>query len=264
MKIGVTQICFPKTVDLKHVLEFCKEAGYEGLEGRMTDEGEIRLDSTDAELRSARQMADKIGVEMTSMVPSVSNGGSFTSPDPEQQNLRHEAISRMLEICAVMGIPDCLVTLGAVTEDIPYDVAYESALAGCKRLASVAEKCKVHACIEYVWGKFLVSPLEMRDFLDQVGSEYIKFYMDNGNMMIHGFAEQWIRILGSHVQKLHFKDYVRSTYKFVQLTEGDTNWPLVMQALRDVGYDDYAISEVGGGEDSMRQSVEIMNKILAM
>ena len=264
MKIGITQICFPKDEPLKDILEFSKDAGYEVVETRLTDDGDIRMDSSDADLKAVRQMADDLGLELTSMVPGVSNQGSFTSPEADQRELKLEVISRMLEVCETMGIPDCLVTFGAVTEQIPYDVAYENALASCRRLAQTAEKCKVHACIEYVWGKFLVSPLEMRTFLDQVASPYINFYMDPGNMMIHGFAEQWIRILGPRVQKLHFKDFVRSTYKFVQLTEGDANWPLIMQALREIGYDDCAISEVGGDEAMMRETAEIMKKILEM
>ncbi len=264
MKPGITQICFPKDKPLKEIVEFSKDAGYEGLEGRMTDDGDIGMNKSDADLKAVRQMCDDVGIELTSMVAGASDQGSFTSLDAVQRARKLEVVGRMLEVCAVMRVPHCLITLGAVTEDIPYDAAYENALACCRRLAITAEKTQVHACIEYVWGKFLVSPIEMRQFLDQVASPYINFYMDPGNMMIHGFAEQWIRIIGDRVKKLHLKDFVRKTYTFVQLGEGDANWPLIMQALRDVGYDDYAISEVGGDEAKMRETAEIMKRILAM
>jgi hypothetical protein len=42
----------------------------------------------------------------------------------------------------------CLVIPGGVTPQCPYDVLYESALKGSRAVAKIAEKLKVHACLE--------------------------------------------------------------------------------------------------------------------
>jgi hexulose-6-phosphate isomerase len=54
-----------------------------------------------------------------------------------------------------------------------------------------------------------------------------------------GHAEDWLRHLGHRVVGVHFKDYRRSVGGidgFVDLLEGDVNWPEVMKALREIGY----------------------------
>ena len=79
-----------------------------------------------------------------------------------------------------------------------------------KQLAPLAEELGVSMGLEYVWNMFLLSPLEMLRFIEEVGSERVGFYMDVGNMMPTGFPEQWIRILGDHIVRVHFKDFKRS------------------------------------------------------
>ena len=52
----------------------------------------------------------------------------------------------------------------------------------------------------------------------------------------------------------------------VDLTEGDNNWPAIMKALDDVGYQGWAISEQRGGINpgGLKMLTERMDKILAM
>ncbi len=55
-------------------------------------------------------------------------------------------------------------------EVIPYDVCYERAHQAIEALVPSAEAAGVAICIENVWNKFLLSPLEMRAFIDSFGS----------------------------------------------------------------------------------------------
>ena len=101
--------------------------------------------------------------------------------------------------------------------------------------------------IENVWNKFLLSPLEYRDFIDQVGSPNVGSYFDVGNVLLTGYPEQWIRILGSRIKKVHFKDYrinPGGINAFVDLLAGDVDYPAVMRALRDIDYNDYCTAEM--------------------
>src|SRR5437764_811948 len=94
-----------------------------------------------------------------------------------------------------------------VTEGVPYDVAYQRLEEGLRALAPVAERTRVNLALENVWNKLLLSPLEARDLLDRIGSEYVGWYFDTGNVVIYGYPEQWIRILGARIKKVHFKDF---------------------------------------------------------
>lgn len=57
------------------------------------------------------------------------------------------------------------------------------------RLAEYAEKKRVTIGIENVWNKFLLSPMEMRDFIDRIGSRRVAAYFDVGNVVRDGYPE---------------------------------------------------------------------------
>jgi hexulose-6-phosphate isomerase len=147
-----------------------------------------------------------------------------------------------------------LVVPGAVNcpwnpaiEVVPYDVVYERALAAMKKLAPYAESKKVAIGVENVWNKFLLSPMEMRDFIDKVGSEYVGAYLDIGNTLANGYPEHWISCLGNRIKKVHFKDYrveAGGLHGFVDLLAGDVNYPEVIKALNEIGYDDWVSAEM--------------------
>jgi hexulose-6-phosphate isomerase len=101
--------------------------------------------------------------------------------------------------------------------------------------------------IENVWNKFLLSPLEFRDFIDSFNSKYVGSYFDVGNVMLTGYPEDWIRILGNRIKAVHVKDFKRTIGNangFVGLLEGDVNWKRVVLALREINYDDYMVAEI--------------------
>src|SRR5659263_668632 len=86
--------------------------------------------------------------------------------------------------------------------------------------------------LENVWNKFLLSPIEMRDFIDKIDSSYVGAYLDVGNVINTGYPEQWIRILGKRIKKVHFKDFRKSVGTlsgFVDLLAGDVDYPEVMK-----------------------------------
>ena len=130
---------------------------------------------------------------------------------------------------------------------VAYDVAYDRALEALRQLAPIAEEYQIHIGVETVWNKLLLSPLEMRDFIDKVGSDYVGSYFDVGNVVYSGYPEHWIRILGKRIKKVHFKDYrcnPGGLNCFVDLLSGDVNWPEVMKAFADIGYDGWAAGEM--------------------
>lgn len=79
-------------------------------------------------------------------------------------------------------------------EIVDYEKAYDRALKAISDLAQDAKMAGVSIGIENVWNKFLLSPLELRSFIDAVGSNYVGSYLDVGNIVHSGYPEQWIRI----------------------------------------------------------------------
>jgi len=132
-------------------------------------------------------------------------------------------------------------------EIVEYDLAYERAFDAIKKELQFAKEKKVEIGIENVWNKFLLSPLEMRDFIDKLSSAHAGAYFDVGNVVYSGYPEHWIKILNKRIKKVHLKDYRRiagGLHGFVDLLAGDVDFPAVIKALREINYDGWLTAEM--------------------
>ena len=56
---------------------------------------------------------------------------------------------------------------------------------------------------------------------------------------------QIVKILGKRIKKVHFKDFKLATNSFCPILCGDLNYPALMSAFKEIGYDGWATAEVG-------------------
>jgi L-ribulose-5-phosphate 3-epimerase len=240
--------------DAKKCIKLAKEAGFEGIELALTETGELGLDCTEDSLKEIRAFADENQVAIHSVATGLFWDYSFTSNDEKEREKAYTVAVKLLHVAKALGADSVLIVPGAVGVDfipnreaIRYDIAYDRALEAFKGLKTVAEELKVHIGIENVWNKFLVSPLEMRDFIDKIDSPFVGAYFDVGNVLVNGYPEHWIEILGKRIKKVHFKDYRREAgglCGFVDLLSGDVNWPAVTNAFKNIGYDGWCTAEM--------------------
>jgi len=251
MKTAVSFFTFDEGTDLSEAMEQCKNAGYDGVELVLTDTGGLNMGTSDPELEGIKRTANGFGLE----IPSIGSwniwGNNLVSDDHKVAEKGYEIIKKQLYCAAALGADTILVIPGYVGTPffegkVSYDVAYERAQAAISKLGEIAKEVKVNIGVENVWNKFLLSPLEMRNFIDEIGNEYVGAYFDVGNIIYIGYPEQWIRILGKRIKKLHFCDYrfeQAGLGAFVDLFEGDVDYFEVMAACKEVGYDDWATVE---------------------
>jgi len=241
-------------MSLKDCMQLAKKAGFEAIELTVAEEGELSLNSTRRDVEKIVQAAKEVGIELSSLATGLFWDYSLSSSNDEMKDKARGIVKKMLELASYLGVDTILVVPGAVDvffkpagEVVPYDVAYQRSLESLRECLDTAEKYKVNIGIENVWNKFLLSPLEMRDFIDKLGSDYLGAYFDVGNTLLTGYPEHWIRILGKRIKKVHIKDFKRAIGNvngFCDLLEGDVNWAEVMKALRGIGYNDYITAEI--------------------
>lgn len=254
MKKGISIWSFPAEMSINECIKLAKKAGFDSIELALNETGSLGLESSDDEIRSYREAADKEGIEISSLATGLYWDYSMTSNNPEKREKAKKIAIKEIDAAAVLGVDTVLVVPGAVGVDfipgceiVEYDVAYDRATEAIKELSKHAETKKVCIGIENVWNKFLLSPLEMRNFIDSIGSGYVGAYLDVGNVIANGYAEHWVKILGKRIKKVHFKDYrkdVGSVAGFVDLLSGDVNYPAVIEELKKVGYNGYVTAEM--------------------
>jgi len=123
----------------------------------------------------------------------------------------------------------------------------------------------VTLAIENVWNKFLLSPLEFASYVDSFRSPRVRAYFDAGNVLLVGFPQDWIRILGRRIVKLHLKDFSfrNNTAEWKALGEGEVDWLAVYQALVEIRFSGVATCELPGGDlDYLREVSRRMDLIL--
>ena len=236
--------------------EYLKEAGFDGIELTVSEKGEpiapisargyLRIETLMEDAKELRKASQEVGLETHSVRSGLLWKYPLTSNDPSVREKAMEIVRKELELCAYLGATGLLVVPGVVKEDIPYDKAYETSLNVIKELAKKAEEEDVFICVENVENNFLLSPLEMRRFIDEIGSERVGAYLDVGNVLAlyQAFPQHWVRILGKRIKKVHLKDYNDRIKSITYLLQGDVNWPEVIKSLREVGYDDYLTAEL--------------------
>ncbi|HEY5561101.1 MAG TPA: sugar phosphate isomerase/epimerase family protein [Clostridiaceae bacterium] len=265
MKMGISVWAFPGDWGLRRIFQTAKEAGFEGVEVALAENGEINLSSTKEDMYSIKAVAEEVGIQLYSVASGLYWSYSFTSNQEEIRNKAKEIGKKQLEIANYLGCDTILVVPGSVGVDfipnceiVEYDIAYVRALSSMIELKRYAEKLEVSIGIENVWNKFLLSPLEFRDFIDKIDSKFVGAYFDVGNVLQTGYPEQWIKILGDRIKKIHFKDYQRSIGTlegFVDMLSGDVNYPAVIAQLRKINYNDWVTAEVGIYKDYPEESI---------
>jgi len=258
MKKSISYWAFPGGLEgvapIGDALRAAKDVGFDAIELACGDAGALTPRTTKKRCLAIRAQAEKVGIEISSLCSGIYWGYNLGCNKAADRKRCEAATKKMLQIGAWLGVDALLFIPAAVdvffnpaAEVIPYDVVLQRAVQGTKRLLKTAEKCKVCLCVENVWNKFLLSPTEMRDFVDQFKSKYVGCYFDVGNVLPFGYPEQWIRILGKRIKRVHFKDFktaVADANGFCDLLEGDVNWPEVVAALKDVGYKSYCTAEM--------------------
>ena len=253
MKKGINIWSFPQGT-IKDSLALAKKAGFEGVELALNEEGELSMQSTEKEIAEIRKTAEEMGLKLYSLSCGMCWDYRLSDDDACMRQKAKDMIKKQLETAKLLGADTALVIPGVVNVEfsmpekkVAYDVVYERALEGMNELKPYAESLKVNIALENVWNKFLLSPMEMRDFIDKIDSDYVGSYLDIGNTLYCGYPEDWVRILGDRIKKVHFKDYrmqAGGLHGFVDLLAGDVDYPEVVKALNEIGYDDWVSAEM--------------------
>jgi L-ribulose-5-phosphate 3-epimerase len=222
-----------------------KEAGFDGVEPMS------HLNRK--EVIAAR---DATGLTIPSVCGELHWKYLLSDPDPKIRELGVEALKVTLEDASVYGADTILLVPGKVTDTVSYDQCWNRCIEEIKKVIPLAEKLKIKIALENVWNNFLISPMEAALYVDLFKSPYIGFYFDCGNIMVYGWPEQWIKILGNRLAKVHIKDFSRKIADKqgkgagfgVKLLEGDVNWQAVMQSLDEIGYHGWTTVEMPGGD----------------
>ncbi len=214
---------------------------------------------------------EAVGLPIHGVVDSVHWNKTLSDPDPEVRAEGLAGLRTALDDARAFGASTVLLVPAVVNKGVSYEDAYRRSQEEIRKVLPMAAEYGVRIAIENVWNMFLLSPIECARYLDEFESDWIGWYFDVGNVVNYGWPEHWIRTLGHRILKLDIKEYSRGKRDRegpyagfgVPLGEGDCDWPAVVGALDEIGYEGWATAEIAGG-DAVRlaEIAERMDRIL--
>jgi len=236
--------------------ELAKKLGFLGVE----------IDSPSKLNRHAALHAQEAtGIKIHGVIDSIHWDYPLSSPDAGVRAEGLDALVGALEDARFFGADTVLLVPGVVNKDATFEQCRQRSQAEIRKVLSLAEKLGVKIAIEVVWNNFITKPEELVKYVDEFHSPYVGAYFDCSNMIKYGVPPAgWIRALGKRMLKFDFKGYSK-TKQWVPIGEGDEDWPEILKALAEVGYNGWATAEVkGGGEKELRDVADRMNKCLGL
>lgn len=225
--------------------KIAKDAGFEGVD----------VDS-DQPADEVKRAMGETGLIVHGIVDYVHWKEPLSSPDPNVRAKGVEVLQKCLRDAKTYGGTTVLLVPAVVNKEVSYEDAYKRSQIEIKKCLPLASELGIKILIENVWNNFLLSPVEMKRYLDEFESPMIGSYFDIGNIVNYGWPEHWIRTLGPRIGKLDVKEFSREIANTkgkgagfsAEIGEGDCDWPAVNTALKEINYSGWATAEVRGGD----------------
>ncbi len=228
-------------------IDDAKEMGLDGIE--LTYGDCLKEDITEEACKTLVTYAEKQEIGLRTLASGFYWGCSLGSDDPLEREKAISFTENYIKTASRLHVDRILVIPGAV--DVAWDASrpvtsyknvWENSTNSLKRVLAIAREYKVTICLENVWNKFLLSPMEFKYFLDQFDSDFIGIYFDVGNAVVNGYPEQWIEILKDRIKAIHIKNFSRddcggTLHGFGDdLLVGDVNFTNIIKALDKIHY----------------------------
>jgi hexulose-6-phosphate isomerase len=241
------------------VIEKCravKAAGFEGIEpsSHMNQDEVVRA-------------LDETGLKAASVCGSRHWSKPLSHPDEKVRAEGLEALKQTLRDAKRYGATSILLVPGTARDGVTYEECWQRSIAGIRQAIPLCEETGVKIAIENVWNNFIMKPEQAKQYLDEINSPWVGWHFDIGNHVKFGPSEEWIKVLGKRILKLHIKEYSLAKGFGVKFFEGDNHWPAIMAELDKIGYNGWGITEQPGAqtrdEASLKEFSALLDKVFA-
>lgn len=253
---AVIDSMLPKELPLVERFRLAVETGFTAME--------VRAVTEDAEARRIHDAAQQAGLRIHSVMNQTHWRHPLSSPDPAEVEACVEGIRASLRQAEMYGADAVLLVPAVVRSDTTYEQAWERSQREVRKLIPLAEQHNVMITIEDVWNKFLLTARDFRQYVDEFNHPLVQAYFDVGNIVHYAVPEHWIREMGTRIAKVHLKDYSRQK-QFVNLGEGDVDWPAVREAFAAIGYSgEFTVELRGGDRDYLMDLGQRVDRLLGL
>jgi len=249
IKKGVWMEMLPASLSYAERFKMARDAGFEVMQAP--------TEPDDRKAEEIKKAADEAKIRIDSVMNMDHWKYPLSSADSAVVEKSLAGMQTSMRNAKLWGCDAVLLVPAVLDAKTSYRDAWARSQKQIRTLLPMAEELKVVIALEEVWNKFLLSPLEMARYIEEFHSPWVKAWFDVGNVMFYGYPQDWIRTLGKSIYKVHLKDFKRkeSGYEWVNLGDGDVDWPAVRAAFAEIGYAGSAIVELEKGDEAYLRDV---------
>jgi len=217
-----------KSLDVKEMIAFCKEAGLDGVDLAVRPGYPVNPDNALTELPAAVKAFKDEGL----IVGLVSASTDLNDPDSK-------IAKTLFEACGKAEVP--ALKLGYFPYRGGYEEALKSARARMAAFAKLAELTKVHACYHTHSGNYLAcNGASLRLLIQDLDPHHVGAFVDTGHTAINGgpirleldFVRSWLSLLAIKDMAWE-REKSGWAHKVVPAGEGIVHWNEVSQGLKE-------------------------------
>lgn len=169
-------------------MQLAKKAGFDGIELNYDLDNDLSPKASDNDLLAIRHMADEVGIDISGLCSFLFWPYPLTSNDVSKRNRGIELAGLMAGAAPRWASADLFVVPGAVHipwrddhEPVANDVCEHRAKEAIGKLVGQAEKWGVLHWMENIFfNGFLMTPMEMNQFVDSFQSEAVQAHSTRG------------------------------------------------------------------------------------
>lgn len=245
MHIAVNASTFPADTGMHAMAKLAAQAGFEAIELVPSEAGPLTWQSDQADCRSLAEQLHAAGLGVAALTSDVFRQAHYACFEQRRRQLACQRTIRLLDLAAWIGakvvsvIPAVVGHWGQADMQVTYGEALSRSFEALSELAFEAEQRAVVLAVENALNRFLLSPVEFREWLDEINSPWVQAYLNVGSALAVGYPQDWAATLAGRIARVRATDYRLSVGGPEALClpgDGDVDWPAVMNALRDVGY----------------------------
>ena len=187
-----------------------------------------------------------------------------TNARVREKNL--EIYKGLLEYCAAAHIYSIMVLPGVLQKGISREEALDISIAEIRTMNALAEEAGVLMAYEPHVESILESPQEILDYVKRVPD--IKLVLDPAHCVSLGYKQSEINVLAPYAGHVHLRQAASGKIQ-ARWSEGEINFPSVMQLLTEAGYEGYITLEYEHEEfwdmdkcDVMTETIKMRNAVL--
>ncbi len=257
---------FNETADaLARFAREAADAGFNGLEVPISLDSPLSFDGPPATCHDFSKKVAEVGLSISAITLRRDPDAHLASSDAADRHRAYERALAALDRAIWLGT-DLIVLTPAIfggsrdpCTPARYEEVYGRAVESLLALRFEAQQRGVHIACVIKDTRFLLSPMEVRGFIDRVNSPFVGLSLDLGALLTLGCPQDWIASLGHRVFHVYMTDQrMGEAMAACNIGDGDVDWPSVRDALQAARFEGpLTLSRSHDSRDAMQRMARL-------